>query len=70
MKYEKKLRLVTRETLEANLALETSGARRKDGGAVDQKLPEDGLAIVSASGLAIVSASGLAIVSASGLAIV
>lgn len=61
MKYEKKLRLVTRETLEANLALELGRNVRAgaEGGA--REAQPSGLAIASASGLAIASASGLAI---------
>jgi hypothetical protein len=70
MKHEKKLRLVARETLEANLAGELGQGARVNADATASSPAASGLAIVSASGLAIVSASGLAIVSASGLAIV
>jgi hypothetical protein len=69
MKQEKKLRLVTREILEANLARELGHAAGAGAEAGTHEVVASGLAIASASGLAIASASGLAIASASGLAI-
>ena len=54
MKNEKKLRLVTRETLEMNLARELGYETRES--------RDPALHGASASGLAVVSASGLAVV--------